>query len=84
MNLLVKKEDNWTFMNDKPIPKYQIREKTPDEELESISDKKLLKKIRKERIALDKEKSECERIVNQIENYDDDIKDLEKKRKDKL
>ncbi|GAH36748.1 unnamed protein product [marine sediment metagenome] len=37
-------------MNDKPIPKYQIREKTPNEELDSISDKKLLKKIKKEKI----------------------------------
>ena len=37
-------------MTDEPIPKYQIREKTPDEEIENISDKKLLKKIKKERI----------------------------------
>ena len=32
-------------MNDKPIPKYQIREKTPDEDVDIIPDKKLLKKI---------------------------------------
>ena len=31
-------------MNDESIPKYQIREKTPDEETEVSSDKKIYKK----------------------------------------
>jgi len=68
-------------MNDKPIPKYQIREKTPDDEGDIIADKKLLKKIKKERIKLIKEKSEWENHFNQIENYRENIEDLEKKRK---
>ena len=34
-------------MNDKPIPKYQIREKTPDEELDTIPEKKITEKNKK-------------------------------------
>ena len=70
-------------MDDKPIPKYEIREKTPEEELETIPEKKLLKKIKKERIKLYKEKSEWEKVINQIEAYKDNIEDLERKRKDR-
>ena len=33
-------------MKDKPIPKYQIREKTPEEHLDTIPSAKLLKKIK--------------------------------------
>ena len=41
-------------MKDKPIPKHQIREKTPKEELDTSSDAKLLKKIKEERIKLNR------------------------------
>ena len=54
-------------MNNKPIPKHQIREKTPGEELDSISDKKLSKKLKKERIKLYKEKSQWEKVIKQID-----------------
>ena len=53
-------------MNDKPIPKHQIREKTPDDEGGIIDDKKLLKKIKKERVKLSKEKGEWENRESQI------------------
>ena len=66
-------------MNDKSIPKHQIREKTPDDEGEIIADKKLLKKIKKERILLNKEKSEWENRVAQIENYRENIRDRREK-----
>jgi len=63
-------------MNDKPIPKHQIREKKPENEIDIVSDKKLIKKLKKERLALDKEKSEWEKLINQIENYNDSLKDV--------
>ncbi len=56
-------------MNDKPIPKHQIREKTPDDDGDIITDRKLLKKLKKERIKLEKEKNEWAKYANQIENY---------------
>ncbi|GAG62270.1 unnamed protein product [marine sediment metagenome] len=56
-------------MNDKPIPKYQIREKTPEEQLDEISDAKLLKKIKEERIKLNKEKIEWENVINKVKGY---------------
>ena len=71
------------IMKDKPIPKYQIREKTPEEQLEKIPDAKLLKKIKEERIKLNREKTEWERVINKIDGYKDNIEDLEKKRKQK-
>ena len=70
-------------MKDKPIPKYEIREKTPEEQLDSIPNAKLLKKIKEERIKLNREKTEWERILNKIEIYHDNIQDLEKKEKKK-
>ena len=70
-------------MTDKPIPKYQIREKTPEEQLDGVPNAKLLKKIKEERIKLNKEKTEWERILNKIESYQDNIQDLEKKKKRK-
>ena len=70
-------------MKDNKIPKYQIRDKTPEEELEMIPDAKLLKQIKEERIKLKKEKIEWEKLIEKIEGYNDNIKDLEKKRKEK-
>ncbi len=60
-------------MNDESIPKHQIREKTPDDEGGIFDDKKLLKKIKKERIKLIKENDEWENIFSQIENYIENI-----------
>ena len=70
-------------MDEKPIPKHQIREKLPKEELDEVFDSELLNKIRKERFKLSKEKEEWEKIVNKLKEYDDNIEELEKKRKKK-
>ncbi len=70
-------------MKDKPIPKFQIREKTPEEQLDTIPSAKLLKKIKEERIKLNREKNEWERVISKVEGYQDNIQDLEKKRKEK-
>ena len=61
-------------MNDKPIPKYQIREKTPEEQLDVIPDAKLLKKIREETAKLNKEKNEWEQVIKKIEGYHEILK----------
>ncbi len=70
-------------MTDNNIPKFQIREKTPEESGDSVPDSKLLKKIKEERIKLHKEISEWERVIKQLEGYKENIKDLERKRKEK-
>ncbi|MFX0077564.1 MAG: hypothetical protein ACFE96_19130, partial [Candidatus Hermodarchaeota archaeon] len=70
-------------MKDKPIPKYQIREKTPEEESDASPSAKLLKKIKEERIKLNREKNEWERVINKINDYKVNIEDLERKRKQK-
>ncbi len=70
-------------MKDKPIPKYQIREKTPEEQLDTIPSAKLLKKIKEERIKLNREKDDWERVISKFEGYHENIQDLEKKRKEK-
>ena len=70
-------------MNDKPIPKYQIRKKTPNDEVDITSDKKLTKKLKKERIKLDREKVEWEKTIKKFENYNENIEDLEKKKERK-
>jgi hypothetical protein len=56
-------------MKDKSIPKYQIREKTPEEQLEPIPNAKLLKKIKEERIKLNREKDDWERVISKFEGY---------------
>ncbi|KKK72851.1 hypothetical protein LCGC14_2899750 [marine sediment metagenome] len=68
-------------MNDDTPPKYQIHEKTPNEELDQVPNKKLLKKIKAERAKLEREKTEWAKVVNSIEGYKETIRDLEKKRK---
>ncbi|MEJ2296741.1 MAG: hypothetical protein P8Y23_18500, partial [Candidatus Lokiarchaeota archaeon] len=70
-------------MDDKSIPKYQIREKTPQNEIDTISNQKLLKKIKDEQTKLIKERIEWEKVLKKVEDYGDDIDNLEKKRKEK-